>query len=105
MSQVRFRYRVSVNNNFRGTFGYLDFKKFGLVSDFSAFSGRSSGPNEGETEKCIGVYLNRQLCTLCGTKQEALDAVQRLVAGAPTEAKRDFEKYADILYKIIRGGT
>jgi hypothetical protein len=97
----RFRYRVAVNNNFKQLYAYLDYKQFGVVSDFVAFSGNSSGPNEGETLQCIGVYLNYKCAGILKSKAEALALIEKLISLAPLEARKDYEAYKGILLNTL----
>lgn len=98
----RFRYRIAVNNNFRGLYAYLDFKQFGIVTDFVAFSGTSSGPNEGESPQSIGIYLNYKCIGIVKSKAGARVLLEKLILEAPVEARKDFEDYKDKLFKVLR---
>lgn len=98
---LKFRYRIAVNNNFRQLYCYLDFKQFGSVTDFTAFSGISSGPNERETSQCIGIYLNYKLICITKSKDEARVTIEKLIFECPNEAKKDYEQYKGLLFKVI----
>lgn len=98
----KFRYRVAVNNNFRGLYAYLDFKYFGKVTDFVAFAGTSSGPNEGETSRCIGIYLNYKCVGIVENKVGARVLIEKLISECPQEAKKDYETYKDVLFRSLR---
>lgn len=102
MSNDRFRYRVAVNNNFKQRYAYLDFKKFGVVTDFVAFAGNSSGPNEEETTNGIGIYLNYKLIGFVASKAEATKIVERLINECPIEGKKDYEQYKDLLFRSLK---
>lgn len=97
----RFRYRVAVNNNFRKLYAYLDFKQFGPVSDFVAFAGTSSGPNEGESLQSIGIYLNYKLVAVVKSKVGARVLIEKLVSECPPEARKDYEAYKGTLLKSL----
>lgn len=101
MSNERFRYRVAINNNFRKEYAYLDFKKFGVVTDFVAFAGNSSGPNDGETTECIGIYRNYQTIAIVKTKSEAIVILEKLVNECPNEGKKDYEQNKGILFRSL----
>lgn len=98
----RFRYRVAINNNFKKCYAYLDFKKFGVVTDFVAFCGNSSGLNEGESLNEIGIYLNYKLIALSKTKNDAIEVLEKLVNECPNEAKKDYENYKELLFRSLR---
>jgi hypothetical protein len=98
----RFRYRVAINNNFKKFYGYLDFKRFGVVTDFVAYSGNSSGPNEGETNDCIGIYLNYKTVAVVKSKAEAIKILEQLVSECPAEGKKDYEQYKNLLFGSLK---
>lgn len=70
--------------------------------DFVAFAGTSSGPNEGETARCIGIYLNYKCIGIVESKAGARVLVEKLIAECPSEAKKDYEAYKDTLFKVLR---
>ena len=98
----RFRYRVAINNNFKKLYAYLDFKKFGVVTDFVAFSGNSTGPNEEETSEGIGIYLNYKLVKFVTSKAEAIKVLETLIENCPQEAKKDYEQNKHMLLKGLK---
>lgn len=102
MSNERFRYRIAINNNFRSAYAFLDYKKFGVVTDFTAFAGNSSGPNEGETKNSIGLYRNFQCVAVVRSKQDAVSVLEKLIAECPVEGKRDYEQYKEVLFRSLK---
>jgi hypothetical protein len=98
----RFRYRIAINNNFRGEYSYLDFKKFGVVTDFTAFTGTSSGPNEGETPQSIGIYRNYKLVAIVYSKSEAIVVLEKIIGECPQDGKKDYEQYKEILFRSLK---
>lgn len=98
----RWRFRVAVNNNFRKYYAYLDYKKLGVVTDFVAFAGDSSGPNEGESEHTIGIYKNYKTVAIVNSKTEAVKELDALIKACPNEAKKDYEQYKEILYRSLK---
>jgi hypothetical protein len=98
----RWRFRVAINNNFRKRYAYLDFKKLGIVTDFVAFAGDSSGPNEGEPTASIGIYENYKTVAIVNSKADAIKELDKLIAKCPGEAKKDYEQYKEILYRSLK---
>jgi hypothetical protein len=98
----RFRYRIAINNNFRGKYSYLDFKKFGVVTDFVAFAGTSSGPNDGETPNSIGIYKNYNMVEVVNSKAEAIKILDKLISECPAEGKKDYEQNKEILFRSLK---
>lgn len=98
----RFRYRVAINNNFKKAYAYMDFKKFGVVTDFTAFAGTSTGPNEGETMNCIGIYSNYNKVAIVSTKVEAKKVLDKLISDCPQEGRKDYEAYKEILFRSLK---
>lgn len=98
----RWRFRVAINNNFRKTYAYLDFKKLGMVTDFVAFAGDSSGPNDEETTASIGIYHNYKTVAIVNSKAEAMKELDKLIATCPNEAKKDYEQYKEVLYRSLK---
>lgn len=102
MSDERFRYRVAINNNFRKEYAYLDFKKFGVVTDFVAFAGGSSGPNDGESSSSIGIYKNYKTVAIVNSKAEAIKVLEKLVSECPAEGKKDYEAHKEVLFRSLK---
>jgi hypothetical protein len=98
----RFRYRIAINNNFRGEYSYLDFKKFGVVTDFVAFAGTSSGANDGETPQSIGIYKNFNTVAIVNSKAEAIKILEKLISECPNEGKKDYEQHKEILFRSLK---
>ena len=98
----RWRFRVAVNNNFRKKYAYLDFKKLGVVTDFVAFAGDSSGPNSEESKLSIGIYENYKTVAIVNSKAEAVKELDKLIAKCPNEAKKDYEQYKEVLYRSLK---
>lgn len=98
----RFRYRIAINNNIKKTYSYLDFKRFGVVTVFNAFSGVSSGPNKHEELDEICIYFNYQFVCVTKIKKEALRVIERLIVNCPNEAQKDYENYKHLLFRDLK---
>ena len=98
----KWHYRIAINNNFRKKYAYLDYKKLGIVTDFVAFAGDSSGQNEDESEHTIGIYKNYKTVAIVNSKAEAVKELDRLISECPNEAKKDYEQYKELLYRSLK---
>jgi uncharacterized protein with von Willebrand factor type A (vWA) domain len=73
-----------------------------VVTDFVAFAGDSSGPNDGETSQSIGLYKNYKTVAIVNSKADAVKELDKLIEECPGEAKKDYEQYKELLYRSLK---
>lgn len=100
-TQIRWRYRIAVDNDFQNAYSYCDFKKFGPVEDFEACAVSGPLPARQDPSDAIGIYLNYKQVTLVKSKAEALKILEKLISDCPAAARADFERYRSVLLKSL----
>jgi hypothetical protein len=94
-------YRISVHNEFKNTFAYVDFKQFGDVRIYAALY--TAWPHRGYTENAdrIRIYINRDDYAFCSSKHDALLCVIEISEMCPEGARRFLEEERYKLFKAI----
>jgi len=86
------RYRISIRNDYRNSFAYVDFCDYGNLQIWNA-SKVSSIAGYAKATDCIGVYLNFELVGSYKEVALATSAIKKLILNSPV----DLYNYLDVL--------
>ena len=100
--EVNWRYRVAVLNDFRNTYAFIDFKKFGPVTHLEVCEVKGPMPERVASDDGIGIFVNWKRLVVVQDRASALYLLEDLIVKAPEGARKDFELYGDTLRRSLR---
>lgn len=92
---------MAVVNDIRNVTAFIDFKKFGEV-EYVDICQTKEQKDKISNNDGIGIFLNFDKILFTKTKLNAINELNRLINECPNEAKKDFEKYKEILFRSLK---
>lgn len=94
-------YRIGIINDFRETFAFVDYKKFGVVEYLQAFFVLGDHKGFVEKEDRIHIFLNykKQIATV--DSKEAGAVLANLICSCPAEMAGYLAGTQDVLYRAM----
>lgn len=94
-------FRIAVLNDFRKSFAFIDYKRYGIMRQVGA--GFTSQPHKGYdiSSDCITLFINYDQVRQLKSRTDAERLMRELLAAAPPECAKDIEELAYYLFRAI----
>ena len=92
-------YRIGVINDYRSSFSFIEYRKFGILESWSAGSFRDTHRGFEIKDDCISVFLNYQKVGVFKSKEQANQKIKELINKYQKELT-DFEHYLITWYEL-----
>jgi len=94
-------FRIALQNDYRGTFAFIDYKQYGIMTSVGAGVTGQKHRGYALSDDCITIFVNYQQVAQFKTKVDATRELKRILVKLPPEVLRSIEDLTYYLFDAV----